>query len=48
MVVEYALAGAVARIHLNRPHRLNAVVPELAAGLEATGSARPARWSSGW
>ena len=35
MVVEYELAGAVAQIYLNRPHRLNAVVPELAAGLVA-------------
>jgi len=33
VVVEYELADAVARIYLNRPHRLNAVVPELAAGL---------------
>lgn len=35
MVVEYELAEDVARIYLNRPHRLNAVVPELAAGLVA-------------
>jgi len=35
VVVEYELAGAVAQIYLNRPHRLNAVVPELAAGLVA-------------
>jgi 2-(1,2-epoxy-1,2-dihydrophenyl)acetyl-CoA isomerase len=35
VVVEYELAEAVAQIHLNRPHRLNAVVPELAAGLVA-------------
>ena len=33
MVVEYELADSVARIYLNRPHRLNAVVPELTAGL---------------
>jgi 2-(1,2-epoxy-1,2-dihydrophenyl)acetyl-CoA isomerase len=35
VVVEYELAEAVARIYLNRPHRLNAVVPELTAGLAA-------------
>jgi enoyl-CoA hydratase/carnithine racemase len=35
VVVEYELAEAVAQIYLNRPHRLNAVVPELAAGLVA-------------
>lgn len=28
-VVEFGSDGNVARIHLNRPHRLNAVVPEL-------------------
>ena len=28
-VVEFASDEGVARIHLNRPHRLNAVVPEL-------------------
>jgi len=33
VVVEYELADSVARIYLNRPHRLNAVVPELTAGL---------------
>jgi 2-(1,2-epoxy-1,2-dihydrophenyl)acetyl-CoA isomerase len=35
VVVEYELAESVARIYLNRPHRLNAVVPELTAGLVA-------------
>jgi 1,4-dihydroxy-2-naphthoyl-CoA synthase len=35
VVVEYELTDAVAWIYLNRPHRLNAVVPELAAGLAA-------------
>jgi 2-(1,2-epoxy-1,2-dihydrophenyl)acetyl-CoA isomerase len=31
--VDYEIAESVARIYLNRPHRLNAVVPELTAGL---------------
>jgi 2-(1,2-epoxy-1,2-dihydrophenyl)acetyl-CoA isomerase len=35
VVVEYELDQSVARIYLNRPHRLNAVVPELTAGLVA-------------
>jgi 2-(1,2-epoxy-1,2-dihydrophenyl)acetyl-CoA isomerase len=35
MVVEYELDQSVARVYLNRPHRLNAVVPELTAGLVA-------------
>ena len=35
MAVDYELAGSVAWIHLNRPERLNAVVPELTAGLVA-------------
>lgn len=34
-VVEYEVVGGVARIHLNRPRRLNAVVPELVEGLNA-------------
>ena len=33
MAVDYELDQSVARIYLNRPHRLNAVVPELTAGL---------------
>jgi 2-(1,2-epoxy-1,2-dihydrophenyl)acetyl-CoA isomerase len=33
LVVDYELAESVARIYLNRPHRLNAVVPELTEGL---------------
>ena len=41
MVVDYELAGSVAWIHLNRPERLNAVVPELTAGLVA--ALRPGR-----
>jgi 2-(1,2-epoxy-1,2-dihydrophenyl)acetyl-CoA isomerase len=35
MVVEYELDQSIARVYLNRPHRLNAVVPELTAGLVA-------------
>jgi 2-(1,2-epoxy-1,2-dihydrophenyl)acetyl-CoA isomerase len=35
MAVDYELDQSVARIYLNRPHRLNAVVPELTAGLIA-------------
>jgi 2-(1,2-epoxy-1,2-dihydrophenyl)acetyl-CoA isomerase len=35
MVVEYELDQSVARVYLNRPHRLNAVVPGLTAGLVA-------------
>jgi len=34
-VIDYERDQAVARIYLNRPHRLNAVVPELANGLAA-------------
>lgn len=34
-VVEYARDGDVALVHLNRPERLNAVVPALTAGLVA-------------
>jgi 2-(1,2-epoxy-1,2-dihydrophenyl)acetyl-CoA isomerase len=33
LVVDYELAESVARIYLNRPHRLNAVVPELTDAL---------------
>ncbi|HEY3905788.1 MAG TPA: enoyl-CoA hydratase/isomerase family protein [Streptosporangiaceae bacterium] len=33
MVVDYELDESVARIYLNRPHRLNAVVPDLTEGL---------------
>jgi enoyl-CoA hydratase/carnithine racemase len=33
VTVDYELDQSVARIYLNRPHRLNAVVPELTAGL---------------
>jgi 2-(1,2-epoxy-1,2-dihydrophenyl)acetyl-CoA isomerase len=35
VVVDYELDQSVARIFLNRPHRLNAVVPELTDGLVA-------------
>ena len=35
VVIDYELDESVARIYLNRPHRLNAVVPELTAGLIA-------------
>ena len=35
MVVDYELDQFIARIYLNRPHRLNAVVPELTTGLVA-------------
>ena len=33
LVVDYEFDESVARVYLNRPHRLNAVVPELTAGL---------------
>ena len=33
MVVDYELDQSIARVYLNRPQRLNAVVPELTAGL---------------
>jgi len=33
VAVDYELSESVARVYLNRPHRLNAVVPELTAGL---------------
>jgi enoyl-CoA hydratase/carnithine racemase len=33
VVVDYELDESVARIYLNRPHRLNAVVPDLTEGL---------------
>lgn len=36
MTVEYVLQASVARIHLNRPERLNAVVPALQADLLAS------------
>ena len=35
MAVDYELSESVARVYLNRPHRLNAIVPELTAGLVA-------------
>lgn len=35
MVVDYELDQSIARVYLNRPHCLNAVVPELTAGLVA-------------
>jgi enoyl-CoA hydratase/carnithine racemase len=35
VTVDYELDRSVARIYLNRPRRLNAVVPELASGLVA-------------
>jgi enoyl-CoA hydratase/carnithine racemase len=35
MVVDYELDQSIARIYLNRPHRLNAVVPELTTALVA-------------
>jgi len=35
VVVEYELDQSIARIYLNRPHRLNAVVPELTESLVA-------------
>jgi len=35
MVVDFELDQSIARVYLNRPHRLNAVVPELTAGLIA-------------
>jgi 2-(1,2-epoxy-1,2-dihydrophenyl)acetyl-CoA isomerase len=35
VVVDYELDQSIARIYLNRPHRLNAVVPELTEGLVA-------------
>jgi len=35
VAVDYERDQAVARIYLNRPHRLNAVVPELTSGLVA-------------
>src|ERR1700729_3484964 len=33
VAVDYELTDSVARVYLNRPHRLNAVVPELVTGL---------------
>ena len=47
MIVDYELDRSVARIYLNRPHRLNAVVPELASGLVAA-FGRPATTAPGW
>jgi 2-(1,2-epoxy-1,2-dihydrophenyl)acetyl-CoA isomerase len=35
MVVDYELDQSIARVYLNRPHRLNAVVPELTTELAA-------------
>jgi 2-(1,2-epoxy-1,2-dihydrophenyl)acetyl-CoA isomerase len=35
VAVDYELTDSVARVYLNRPHRLNAVVPELTVGLVA-------------
>jgi len=35
VAVDYELSESVARLYLNRPHRLNAVVPELTAALVA-------------
>jgi 2-(1,2-epoxy-1,2-dihydrophenyl)acetyl-CoA isomerase len=35
VVVDYELDQSIARVYLNRPHRLNAVVPELTADLVA-------------
>jgi 2-(1,2-epoxy-1,2-dihydrophenyl)acetyl-CoA isomerase len=35
VVVDYELDQSIARVYLNRPHRLNAVVPELTEGLVA-------------
>jgi 2-(1,2-epoxy-1,2-dihydrophenyl)acetyl-CoA isomerase len=35
VVVDYELGQSIARVYLNRPHRLNAVVPELTAALVA-------------
>ena len=44
MVIDYELDESVARIYLNRPHRLNAVVPELTEGLiEGLGAGRSRR-----
>ncbi|HEX8868098.1 MAG TPA: enoyl-CoA hydratase/isomerase family protein [Lentzea sp.] len=44
MVVDYERRGEIALVHLNRPERLNAVVPELVEDLlAALGQARDAR-----